>query len=145
MITGIEPAWQANSGGPMSRSRTQLVLSSLLQGDRTSFSCCARLGVEFGEQDPLRVVRAALRAARVRDPEALRSRYELPAEPWMCREVPALVVPLVEDLSQDELLERSLLLGLATPWLLDPRRPVLFTRASLTRRLEVYTARGFYA
>ena len=44
-----------------------------------------------------------------------------------------------------ELLRQVLLLGLCTPHFYDPRRPVLLTRASLGRRLELYVERGFYA
>jgi hypothetical protein len=39
----------------------------------------------------------------------------------------------------------GILLGLCTPWLYDPRRPVLWTVGSLTRRLELLQAQGFYA
>lgn len=144
MTSGETGCW-ANSGGPMSRSRSQAIVSSLLQGDQASFHCCARLGVDFGKRDPQRAVRLAMRAARVRDPEALRQRYAVPAEPWLCREVPGLAVPRVQELTQEQLLEQALLLGLCTPWVLDPRRPVLLTHAALTRRLEVYAFRGFYA
>lgn len=139
------PERRANVGGPMSRSRSQPIRASLLQGDHATFDCCRQLGVDFGEHDPLEAVHAALREARVPDPESLRERFGLPAQPCLCREVPGLEVPRLQDIGTEELLERALLLGLATPWLLDPRRPVLFTRAALCRRLEVYTARGFYA
>jgi hypothetical protein len=38
-----------------------------------------------------------------------------------------------------------LILGLSTPYLFDPARPVLLTRASLTRCLEIFDAEGYYA
>jgi hypothetical protein len=144
-MAGMETGYWANAGAPMSRSRSQAVMSSLLQGDQASFQCCARLGVDFGKRDPQRAVRLAMRAARIREPEALRERFAVPAEPWLCREVRDLAVPRVQELTQEQLLEHALLLGLCTPWLLDPRRPVLLTHAALTRRLEVYAFRGFYA
>jgi hypothetical protein len=40
---------------------------------------------------------------------------------------------------------RALLLGLCTAYQYDPARPVLWTRASLTRRVELYEPAGFYA
>ena len=40
---------------------------------------------------------------------------------------------------------KALLLGLCTAWQYDPSRPVLWTRASLTRRVELYEPAGFYA
>jgi hypothetical protein len=38
-----------------------------------------------------------------------------------------------------------LILGLCTPYLYDPSRPVLLTRASLTRCLELFEGEGYYA
>jgi hypothetical protein len=38
-----------------------------------------------------------------------------------------------------------LLLGLCTPFQYDPARPVLWTRASLLRRVELYQPAEFYA
>ena len=103
---------RANVGGPMSRSRSQPIRASLLQGDGATFDCRRQLGVDFGEHDPIEAVHAALRAARVPDPESLRARFALPAEPCLCREVPALAVPHLQDLAAEDLLERALLLGL---------------------------------
>ena len=45
----------------------------------------------------------------------------------------------------DSVLEQALLLGLCTAYQYDPARPVLWTRASLTRRVELYEPAGFYA
>ena len=45
----------------------------------------------------------------------------------------------------DAILWQALLLGLCTAWQYDPSRPVLWTRASLTRRVELYEPAGFYA
>ena len=42
-------------------------------------------------------------------------------------------------------LYQALVLGLCTTWCYDPQRPVLWTRASLTRQLELFDGRGFYA
>jgi hypothetical protein len=69
----------------------------------------------------------------------------LPAEPCLCRENPTLPVPRLAELVDELLLRQVLLLGLCTPHFFDPRRPVLFTRTSLARRLELYLDRGFYA
>ena len=47
--------------------------------------------------------------------------------------------------ADDSILEQALLLGLCTAFQYDPARPVLWTRASLTRRVELYEPAGFYA
>ena len=44
----------------------------------------------------------------------------------------------------NDALFQALMLGLCTAWCYDPRRPVLWTRASLTRHLELFDGRGFY-
>jgi hypothetical protein len=51
----------------------------------------------------------------------------------------------VEGASDDAVLEQALLLGLCTAFQYDPARPVLWTRASLTRCVEMHDAAGFYA
>jgi hypothetical protein len=144
---GIDIAAQVycNMGGPMSRTRTQALRASLLAGGGSPFDCCARAGIDFGKRDPLATVERALRAARIRDPEELRATCPLPAEACLCREQPSLQVPRAADLSPTELLGRAVLLGLCTSHHYDPRRPVLFTRASLARRLELYCSQGYYA
>jgi hypothetical protein len=47
--------------------------------------------------------------------------------------------------SMREVLWHALVLGLCTANLYDPERPVLWTQASLTRRLELFDPAGFYA
>ena len=44
-----------------------------------------------------------------------------------------------------EVLRQAFLLGLCTAVQFDPRRPVLWTQASLTRRVELYHTTEFYA
>jgi hypothetical protein len=38
-----------------------------------------------------------------------------------------------------------MVLGLCTPFRYDPGRPLLWTRTSLTRRLELFSGQEFYA
>jgi hypothetical protein len=42
------------------------------------------------------------------------------------------------------ILRDALILGLATASIYDPARSLLWTNASLTRRLELYDPRNFY-
>jgi hypothetical protein len=51
----------------------------------------------------------------------------------------------VASLEPEVVLEQALVLGLSTKSLFDPTRPVIWTRASLTRRLNLYEVEGFYA
>ena len=51
----------------------------------------------------------------------------------------------VKTLVPVDALYQALVLGLCTPWRYDPDRPVLWTRTSLTRQLELFDGRGFYA
>ena len=79
------------------------------------------------------------------DEREARAAIALPIEACLCRTdlVPQRVP--VDTLSPADALYQALILGLSTPWLYDPARPVLWTRASLTRQLELFDGRGFYA
>ncbi len=143
----IAAVW-ANSGGPMSRRRTERVRASLL---RTSsgpvhMPRVIRAGLRFGDREPIDAVLEALARAGLDDAELLRSRYAAPPAPLLVRVVPnaAWSIP-VEGASDDAVLEQALLLGLCTAFQYDPARPVLWTRASLTRCVEMHDTPGFYA
>ena len=159
MIRGIEwvlPAspgrgpcrqW-ANSGGPMSRRRTERVLASLLRvdGGPVRLPRVIRAGLRFDGSDPVGTMLERLAHAGMDDAESLRSRFALPALPLLVRVVADAPwrVP-VEPASDEAVLEQALLLGLCTAYQYDPARPVLWTRASLTRCVELHDASGFYA
>lgn len=145
VVADPEPLF--NSGGPKSRTRTQHIRATVLGAGEGPLSCplVISLALDFGKRDPLVAVEALLRRARIREPEALRERFALPAEPCICREWREPVPLSVAEAPRDEVLVQVLLLALCTPHHFDPRRPVLLTRASLTRRLQLYAGRGFYA
>jgi hypothetical protein len=143
-----EPTLRANSGGPITRRRTERVLVSVLRddGSRLHLPRTLRAGLRFGRADPLSRVLAALARVGLDDPEQLRARYPAPSHPLLCRVVPN--APWAEDASSlpdATLLEHALLLGLCTAYQYDPARPVLWTRASLTRCVELHDPAGFYA
>ena len=138
----------ANSGGPMSRRRTERVVASLLRDGSAPLQLprVIRAGLHFGEREPLDAVLEALARAGLDDAELLRDRYAAPATPLLARVVPdARWGVQVARASDDAILEQALLLGLCTAYQYDPARPVLWTRASLTRRVELYEPAGFYA
>ena len=80
------------------------------------------------------------------DAERLRERFAAPATPLLVRIVPdARWGVQVGTRHRRVDPQQALLLGLCTAWQYDPSRPVLWTRASLTRRVELYEPAGFYA
>jgi hypothetical protein len=139
----------ANTGGPATRRRTERVLASVLRApDHATVRLhgTLRLGLRFGSGDPLVRVLDALARASLDDAEQLRERHPLPPAPMLVRTVPD--APWAKDaaaLPDDALLSEALLLGLCTPHQYDPARPVIWTRASLTRCVELYAPEGFYA
>jgi len=137
-----------NSGGPASRRRTEWVRASLLREESAPLRLprVIRAALHFGKRDPLGAVLESLARVGLDDAEELRARYAAPATPLLVRVVPGARWGVrVADGRDDSILEQALLLGLCTAWHYDPARPVLWTRASLTRRVELYAPMGFYA
>ena len=137
----------ANSGGPMSRRRTERLFASVLGNDDGSVRCprVLRVGLDFGRRDPLRCVHDLLKACGFADEQEARAVIDLPVEPCICRTDPAGRPTPVTTLLAADALHQALVLGLCTSWRYDPARPVLWTRASLKRQLELFDGRGFYA
>ncbi len=139
------PPFLCNWGGPMTRTRTERIFSSLLTGDSQVIRSRSviQLALDFGPEDPLDVVYRILRTAGIESPEALRGCCEIPGEGLLCRERP--LEPIDARTSEPALvLRQALMLGLCTRVLFDPARPVLWTHASLTRRVELYAIENFY-
>lgn len=144
---GPPPAVLFNSGGPRSRTRTERLQASVLGA---SDGCIRspqvrRLGLAFGTADPVETAWGLLEDAGLGDPEDLRELFALPREALICRAAPELQPAPIGGRPRRDELEDLLWLGLCTAWLFDPARPVLWTRASLTRRLDVFHGEGFYA
>ncbi len=138
----------ANMGGPMSRTRRENLSATVLGRDNGYISCprVRRVGLNFGDRDPIEATLQLFAVAGIAEPEALREMVEVPSGPLICRPDP---VPRRMVVNPDEptrrILRAVLILGLATPYLYDPSRPVLLTRASLTRCLELFEGEGYYA
>lgn len=137
---------EANSGGPMSRTRVETIASSLLGRESGAVRCprLLSLALEFGRRDPLRAIEKVLRARGFSDPEELRDEYELPP-PMLCLRDPSIRALDVRTAAPGKVLRVALLLGLCTDVFFDPSRPVLWTEASLTRRVHLFDTAGFYA
>jgi hypothetical protein len=139
----------ANSGGPASRQRLQAVSSSLLGKDDGFVRCprVIRLGLRFEPgDDPVAVLTGLLAAEGYAGPEALRGTFTVPESRLVCRQVltGADRIP-VRTGPPREVLAQAMLLGLCTTQIFDPGRPILWTTASLTRAMELFDHRGFYA
>jgi len=148
LIDGAKARVWANSGGPASRRRTERVCASILRDEAAPIRLprMIRAGLHFGDREPLDAVLESLARAGLDDAEQLRTRYAAPVTPLLVRVVPdARWGVQVEGASDHSILEQALLLGLSTAFQYDPARPVLWTRASLTRRVELYEPAGFYA
>jgi len=137
----------ANSGAPMSRGRSERISATLLGNDEGDVRCprVLRVGLDFGRRSPLAYVRELLKSCGFSDEQDARHALALPQEPCICRPNPTPTPAPVTTLLATDALYQALVLGLCTAWCYDPRRPVLWTRASLTRQLELFDGRGFYA
>lgn len=138
----------ANTGGPSSRTRREGVYSTLLGTDERPIHCprIVRLGIEFPDGDPVELVTQVLNEQGYAAPEDLIGEFEIPRQRLVAR--PYTLNVGVVDISHDaarDVLWHALMLGLCTAQLYDPARPVLWTQAALTRRLELFDPTGFYA
>jgi MoxR-like ATPase len=134
-------------------------IASTLLGDGNGSIRCPRirtLGLDFGPEyvhrpnglyyrDPVEIVYAALERCGYSSVEELRSDYDLPLGPKMAVASTRYAKTNIESLSDSELLEEALLLGLCTNYVYDPSRPVVWTIASLSRFLDIYELGSFYA
>src|SRR6478735_2287524 len=85
--TGTPPVLRANIGGPMSRTRTEHVRTTLLGRDDNVIRCprVIRLGLRFGSGvDPVAQLETLLKE-RIDGPEDLRQRFRIPPGRLICR------------------------------------------------------------
>ena len=133
-------------GGPQSRTRVERLSTTLLGREEGCIRCprVVRVGLDFGRRSPFASVRRWLKACGFADELEARAAIALPVGPCICRADSTQSPVDVSTLDPRDALTQALILGLSTPWLYDPRRPVVWTSASLTRRLELFDGRGFY-
>ena len=139
---------RANSGAWMSRTRHENIVSSVLGQDDGYIRCGhrMRLGLDFRDTHPVACVENLLLQAGLRTPEELRACFPVPTETliahWQDRPGHRMSINRCKP---ETILHQALLLGLCTDQLFDPQRPVIWTETSLTRALDLYDPRGFYA
>jgi hypothetical protein len=142
------PTPVANMGGPRSRHRTEWVSSSLLGGVDGLVRCPRIRVVGFVLEDGCDPVARAyhdLESLGCQSPEELRNLFDVPPGPRLV--APNVAVPTLSmaSLADEAFLAEALVLGLCTKTVYDPRRPVVWTRASLSRSLGMFQTGGFYA
>ncbi len=144
---GSDWGYLFNSGGPSSRTRTERIRSTVLGEDDGPIRCpgVLRVGIDFGRRDPLKCVRFWLRKAGFASEEEARAVLDLPSAPCICQADPRPRPDKAALLAAADGLRLALVLGLCTSCFYDPRRPVLWTRGGLTRRLILFDGGGFYA
>jgi hypothetical protein len=141
------PLW-LNSGGPSSRTRKEQIRATLLGRDQGHIRCprVHRLALWFDLLDPLDVLEKLLRREGFSSPEELRQVFAVPRGRLIATPLPDRTERLdARYAPPPQVLEQALMLGLCTQHIYDPGRPVLWTRASLQRGLELFDPAGFYA
>ena len=140
------PDQRANAGwGPPSRSRRERITSSLLGRDDGEIRCPKVISIGFDirpGEDALERLHALLVDEGYERLEELRHRIQIPDRPYMCQ--PSTQAGCSLDAPAAEVLRQALMLGLCTAQLFDPARPVIWTRSSLTRVVDLFDLQGFY-
>lgn len=132
----------------MSRRHSEHIASSIL-GERDPFlriPLVLQVGLDFGASSSVRdLMENLLGEVGCSNPDELRDLFDHPVGRLMARPAPEQFRPKdVHSEPTEVVLREALILGLATASIYDPARPVLWTNASLTRRLELYDPRNFY-
>ena len=136
----------AGWGGPPARQRREHIYSSLLGKKDGEIRCSRiiRLGFLSPGDDLLEYLNDLIGAEGYRRSEDLRDDITIPEKPYICRPTkqPA---PCSLNAPRTEVFRHALMLGLCTSQLYDPSRPVIWTRNSLTRVVDLFDPEGFYA
>ena len=139
--------WDANTGGPMSRTRAERITATVLGLDKGPIHCPRQLSLalDFGTNDPVTTMTQILKRAGFNSAERLRARFSAGLLPMVAFANPAIPPLPVVGADPLDVLHQAFLLGLCTAVQFDPGRPVMWTRASLTRRLDLFETTEFYA
>lgn len=144
----VRPEHNANSGwGPPNlRERRERIRSTLLDKNDGDIRCprIIRLGFHLPGDDLLDYLNDLIVAEGYSRSEDLREDIPIPTKPYICR--PAMEPgPCPLSAPCTEVFRHALMLGLCTSQLYDPSRPVIWTRNSLTRVVDLFDPGGFYA
>jgi hypothetical protein len=148
---GAQPApsdigYGCNAGGPMSRRREQAIRASVLGTGRDGLRLPRVLGaaIDFGSSDPVPFVQRLLGRCGFENAEEACHELLPRIGPSICRESVSVKALSVRAAPPEAILRVALILGHATPFFFDPARPLIWTRSSLKRRLQLFNPRRFY-
>lgn len=139
--------WQCNSGGPRSRTRSQELKATVLGTDSGHIRCprVVSAALVFGDVHPVVAIEQLCARLSIRGAEEARRLVEVPSSRCIVRlneHAPELNVSAADPY---EVLRAAVILGLSTATFFDPARPVIWTAASLQRRVELFEGGGIYA
>ncbi len=138
--------YECNAGGPMSRQRKQELKSSVLgKGlDGLRFPRVMGAALDFDSLDPLRVVERVLKKCGFQAAEEADLVLMPRVGPCICRASEQVRAIDVRSAPPETVLRTALILGHATRYFFDPGRPLVWTRTSLERRLQLFSPSRFY-
>ena len=139
-------ARDCNSGAPMSRQRTLRLQASVLgTSGPVSLPPVRTVAIDFTGSNPIDAVRRRLDGLGLSSAEEAKAALLPPLPRCLCVVDEMIPATRFTTLDPQELVVQALILGLSTPWLYDPSRPVIWTKTSLTRRIVLYETEEFYA
>jgi hypothetical protein len=144
-FTVYERMANAGWGGPPARHRRERITSSLLGKDDGEIRCPRIIRIGFAlqkGQDPLEYLHELLVDEGYDGPDDLRKAVTIPDRSYICRPSNHPGCPL--ESPPKEVFRQALMLGLCTAQLFDPRRPIVWTRSSLSRVVDLFDPEGFY-
>ena len=144
----FRPDQIANSGWGgllLRRTRVEHIYSSLLDKNHGEIRCprIIRLGFYLPGDDLLDYLNDLIVAEGYSSSEDLRDDITIPEKRYICRPTKERA-PCSLNAPRTEVLRHALMLGLCTSQLYDPSRPVIWTRNSLTRVVDLFDPEGFY-
>jgi hypothetical protein len=145
MIAGAQHNYWTNSGAPMGRMLRRPFHSDLYWGDDgfQAVQKIMRVAIRFHHtQCPVEYMHGLLEKYGYDTPEDLREAFDHPQKRLMAS--PYLLECGCAWAHHQPALRNALILGLSTNSIYDPSRPVVWTRASLSRSLELVDTAGFY-
>jgi hypothetical protein len=101
-----------------------------------------RMRVTDKDDDPFEFLQELLVDEGYDSLEDLKASISIPGKRYICR--PFLQPECRLDASPKEVFRHALILGLCTAQMFDPERPVIWTRSSLSRVVELFDPVGFY-
>ena len=139
---GLDLSYGANLGKPRVRHLSYTLLGK--QKGRVRCPRVTRLALKFSRRHPRTTIEHLLELAGYTSIEEAERDFP-PGVAAICH--PNRAAHPLEVLSADpkEVLRQAFLLGRCTATFYSPTRPLLWTRASLTRHLELFEPEGFYA